>query len=409
MPVRSSTDDGFDVAIRRLLDGVPYGMADPGEVLAATGAVPAGDMDAWFDALTALGARVEASADASAALGHHERAAFEYLRAANYRFAGFRYVLGTRDPSRWEAAWSDHRHCLDAWLARRADVEQFDVPWGPGPFPAYVIRARPGSTRVLVVQQGLDAPLSDTLMNGVLDAVAHGWSAVAFDGPGQGATRVVGGVAPVDDWASVLAAVLDALHARAGDPAPFSRVALLGFADGAALALQAAARDPRVSALVCDPGVVRPIDGALGQLPPDLVTSWREQDDDAARFQRRVAAAGHDAAIAFTVAKLTEPWPDHSLFDVLTRLEAWDVTPLLDDVAVPVLVCEPDHAASYPGQSAELAAALGDRATLVRYATAEGAGLDREIRAPELRAQRIHDWLDEVVPADGLGDEEDGG
>jgi hypothetical protein len=34
--VRFSDDDGFDFAIRCLLNGVPYGMADPGEVFAAT-------------------------------------------------------------------------------------------------------------------------------------------------------------------------------------------------------------------------------------------------------------------------------------------------------------------------------------------------------------------------------------
>lgn len=397
MPVRLSADDGFDFAVRCLLNGIPYGMADSGEIFAAIGDVPVGDNDGRFDALTGLGARVESIADESAARGHDESARLAYLRAANYRYAGFWYVLGTKDPSRWKPAWLDHRRCLDASFARWSGLERFDVPWGPGPFPAYLIR---GGSRVLVVQNGLGAPLSDTLMTGVMDAVARGWSAVAFDGPGQGATRVVDGIGPTDDWAAVIAAVLDAVQELTRGAGRFSSVALLGVADGAALALQAAARDPRVVALVCDPGVIRPIDGALGQLPTDLITKWREQDDDAARFQRFVAAAAHDPACAFTVAKLTEQWPDHTLYDVLARLDAWDVTALLDDVAVPVLVCDPDQATSYPGQSAELAAALGDHATLVPLMSEEGAGLDCEIDAPTRRAQRIHDWLDEVVPPD---------
>jgi len=369
---------------RTLLDGVRYGLADETEVHEAVGDLAAGDHDVWFDALTQLGARVEAIADTSAARGHRERAALAYLRAANYRYAGFWHVLGTRDPSRWEAAWLDHRRCLDACLARRPEVERFDVAWGPRPFPAYLVRG--ASTRLLVVQNGLGAPLTDTLMTRVMDAVARGWSAVAFDGPGQGATRVIDGVGPADDWATVIAAVIDAVRARVHRPDEFSRVALLGTADGAALALQATARDPRVDALVCDPGVIRPIDGALGQLPDDLVTRWREQDDDATRFQRFVAAAAHDPAVAFIVAKLTEQWPDHTLYDVLTRLDAWDLTPLLDDVAVPVLVCDRDAATSYPGQSAELGAALGDRATLVPF-TGDST-------------PRIYDWLDDVVPAE---------
>jgi pimeloyl-ACP methyl ester carboxylesterase len=183
----------------------------------------------------------------------------------------------------------------------------------------------------------------------------------------------------------VIAAVLDAVHSRADQPGEFARVALIGVAEGAALALQAAARDPRVQALVCDPGVIRPVDGVLAQLPPDLAIKWREQDDDAARYQRFVAVATRAPAVAFTIAKVTEPWPDHTLYDVLTRLDGWDVTPLLDDVAVPVLVCDEPEMTD-PGQSAELVEALGNRAQLLAPV------------APTDRARQIHDWLDEVVP-----------
>jgi pimeloyl-ACP methyl ester carboxylesterase len=292
-------------------------------------------------------------------------------------------VLGTCDPSRWQPAWLDHRRCLDAAFALQPEIERFDVPWGPGPFPAFLIRGR--TDRVLVVQNGLSAALSDTLMTGVLDAVARGWSAVAFDGPGQGATRVVDGVGPVDDWAAVIATVLDAVAARA----EAARVALFGVGDGATLALQAAARDPRVVALVCDPGVIRPLDRALAQLPPGLVTSWREHDDEAMRFQRLVVAASHDPSVAFTIAKLTEPWPDQTLWHVLTRLAAWDVTPLLDDVVVPVLVCEPDPDVADPGQAAELAMALGGRATRLPF------------EAGTARPNKIFGWLEQVVPDSG--------
>ena len=64
---------------------------------------------------------------------------------------------------------------------------------------------------------------------------------------------------------------------------------------------------------------------------------------------------------------------------------------------VPVLVADPDAAGAYPGQSAELVALLGAHATRVGFTTAEGAGLDCEIGAPSLRAQRFGDWLDEVI------------
>lgn len=44
-----------------------------------------------------------------------------------------------------------------------------------------------------------------------------------------------------------------------------------------------------------------------------------------------------------------------------------------------------------------LAGLLGERATLVPFTTTEGAGLDCEIGAPQLRNQQVSDWLDETL------------
>ena len=84
--------------MRRLLSGVGYAMAEPGEVLATAASVEPGDRESWFRAWTELGARCDAVAERAARFGHDESAADAYLRAANYRFAGFYYVLGSADP-----------------------------------------------------------------------------------------------------------------------------------------------------------------------------------------------------------------------------------------------------------------------------------------------------------------------
>jgi len=81
----------------------------------------------------------------------------------------------------------------------------------------------------------------------------------------------------------------------------------------------------------------------------------------------------------------------------LARLTSWDLTRTAHELRVPVLVADPDAAGAYPGQSAELVELVGERATRVPFTTAEGAGYDCEIGAPTLRAQRLGDWLDEVV------------
>jgi hypothetical protein len=396
--VRFSTDDGIDFAVRCVLSGIPYRMADLHETVETAAAVAPGDVDGWFAALTGLGARVETIAEESDRAGHRVSAAQAYLRAANYRYAGFWYVLATARRAEWADAWRAHRRCLDAALERwPTPAEPVAVPWDGSALDTWLFSpaVTSGPPRVLVVQGGLGSPLSDSLMTGVVDAVDRGWHAVAFDGPGQGRSRIEDGAGPVDDWASVIGAVLDAVCARPGlAGAP---VALLGVADGGNLVLRAAAREARVRAVVCDPGVIRPVDGALAQLPGPMAAQWRS-GDHTGFSSALTAAAASDPQLAFTVAKLREQWPETTVAQMLDRLAGWDAGPVLGAVRVPVLVADPEDAGAYPGQPAELAGRLGDLATRVAFTTAEGAGLDCEIGAPNLRAQRIGDWLDDAIP-----------
>jgi hypothetical protein len=408
--VRFSDDPGFDFAVRCVLSGIGARLADAGEVLATAASVPPGDVDAWFDAWSSLADRCSATGRRAADGGHHVSAARAHLRAANYRFCGWYYVLATREPMRRDAAWRAHRADLDAAFAHwPTPVEPFEVPWPGGPLHAW--RFRPAADRpargTVVLHNGLGSPMSDVMMTGAPDAVDRGWDCVVFDGPGQGVARFVDGLGPVADWGAVGVAVLDAALALDGaSPGP---VVAEGVSDGGYLAALHAAVDDRVSALVCDPGVVRPLDGVLGALPAELATAWRE--GGASRVDSAVAAAGGRPdgvpvdvlpggadGVAFAAAKAVEQWPGHTLGTVLDELARWDLTGHLDAIRVPVVICDPEAAVSFPGQSAELAAAVGDLATVLRFTAAEGAGLDCEILAPELRNQRVHDALADLLP-----------
>jgi hypothetical protein len=409
--VTFSEDPGFDFAVRCVLSGVGSHLADPGEVLATAATIPAGDVDAWFDAWSDLADRCSAIGQRAGAGGHHLSAARAHLRAANYRFCGWYYVLATRDPTRRDAAWRAHRADLDAAFAHwPTPVEPFVVPWNGGRLHAWRFRPAggPPARGTVVIHNGLGSPMSDVMMTGAPDAVTRGWDCVVVDGPGQGVARFVDGIAPVADWGAVGVAVLDAaLGLDGASPGP---VVAEGISDGGYLAALHAAADDRVRGLVCDPGVIRPVAGTLGSLPEELSTAW--QEGGAAAVDAAVAAAGGPAdgvvtaplpgdadGVAFAAAKAIEQWPGHTVGGVIEELSTWDLTPHLEAIDVPVVICDPEAAVSFPGQSAELAAAVGDRARLLRFTAAEGAGLDCEILAPELRNQRVHDELDDLFPA----------
>ncbi len=395
--VRFSADDGFDFAVRCLLGGVGAGMAEPGEVLATAATVVPGDRESWFAAWTALGARCEAIADRAVAVGHRRSASDAYLRAANYRFAGFYYVLGSADPGRHLSAWRAHRRCMESALTWwPTPVETMAVPYGEANLPVWLVRAAPGTgdgdRPLMVIHNGLGSPLSDTAMTGLVDAAHRGWHTVVFDGPGQGQPCFVDGQGPVDDWGRVGVAVLDAVLPRGG--IDVGAIVVAGISDGGYLAARHAAADRRVGVLVADPGVIRPLDGALGGLPSGLEEAWSSGGSGAVDRQ----AGDLTPDDAFAVAKLVEQWPGHSPGEVLERLGTWDLTPHVEAIDVPVIVCDPEDGSSFPGQSAELVELLGDRAVRVAFRREEGAGLDCEIGAPALRNQRVFDRLDEIFP-----------
>jgi dienelactone hydrolase len=397
--VRFADDPGFDFAIRCILNAVPYGAAEVGEVLATAGELDGPSVDAFHEAWTARGRAVRAVAEACERAGHRESAAMAHLRAANYLSAAVWYVLGTSAPERAPTAWREHR---DSWEAAArtwpAPAERLTIPFEGTALDGYLFSppGAEGRPRPLVVlMQGLDAPISDAMMTGLQDAVLRGYRTLVFDGPGQGSAIYERGLRARHDWEVVVGAALDHVLARPDiDP---DRVALVGVAHSGHLGARAAAFEPRVRALVLDPGVMRVVDGTLAQLPGEVVERFRAGDREG--FDAALAAAEQDSAeLRFTDLKTREPWGlGTPLYDALSGLARMNLAEVAGRVTCPALVLDPDDAEGWPGQSKEVAAALGGPVRLERFTAREGASLDCEILAPQVRNQRIFDWLDETL------------
>jgi Esterase FrsA-like len=395
--VSFSEDPGFDFAVRCALNGVAYKMSEVGEVLATSGGVATGDLDGWFDAWTGRGRRVRAVAEACEREGRTESAAAAYLRAANYLFAGFWYVLGTSAPDRAAAAWREHRDAFEASMRNwPAPVERLAIPFGGTILDGYLFSpaGAAGPSPLIAIVNGLDTPISDGMMIGVQDAVERGYAALVFDGPGQGHALYASGLTARPDFEAVLPPALDAALAHpavgGGD------CTLLGVSHGGYMAARAAAGEPRVAALVLDPGIMRVVDGALGQFPDDLVARFRAGEREG--FETALATAREGSAdVRFADVKTREPWGlGTPLYDALAGLAAMDLSDAAGRVTCPAMVCDPEDAMAWPGQSAEVAAALAGPVTLERFTAGDGAGLDCEILAPQVRNQRVFDWIDGI-------------
>src|SRR5690606_34076664 len=84
-------------------------------------------------------------------------------------------------------------------------------------------------------------------------AQLRGWNVLTFDGPGQGRVLIKQGLPLRADWQSVVSRVIDEVIDRPDVDA--SRIALAGWSFGGFLAARAAAAEPRIAALIVDPGM----------------------------------------------------------------------------------------------------------------------------------------------------------
>ncbi|MBL8775176.1 MAG: hypothetical protein JNK12_04570 [Acidimicrobiales bacterium] len=390
-------DGGMDFAVRCVLSGAPYATAEPGEVLAVVAEVVDGDPSSWRDTWLARGRALATAAASDAAAGRPRSACGGALRAANYLFAGNYYAPACTDAAGARSVWAEHRAAWDLAVScwpTPAALAAIDTPAGTLPGYWFAGAAPAGERRpVVVLIGGIETPMSDAPMTGLTDALARGYRVLLLDGPGQGAALYDGGLTLAPRWDDVWPAVLDGLAAQPGVDA--DRVCLMGINHGGLWAAQGAAiGGDRVAALVLDPAVTGLVDDVVAGLPEELAALWRSQPE---ALDRAVAdRAASDADLAFWVAKTLDPFPGGG--GVRAALDALAAAVLteadLAAVASPTLVCVAEHASAFVGQADPVLAALGPRATRLDFTAAEGAGLDCEIGAPQVRNARVYDRLD---------------
>lgn len=389
-------DEGFDFLALITLGGAPYRLSEVGEVLATIDRITDGDADSWFDEWMATAQRVRGIAEDCAERGNVASARDAYLRAAHYSGSAFFYVLSTHDPDRSRSTWRWHRECfdraIDLWPT---PAERIEIPYEDTALHGYFWSGGDGRRPTLILNNGSDGPVSDMLVMGADDAVARGYNAITLDGPGQGRALYEQGLFFRHDWEAVITPVVDFLLAR--DDVDPDRVALAGFSQGGYWVPRAAAFEHRLAAIVADPGVVKVGTSWTRHLPAELLQLLDEGQDEL--FDQYLAAGMKEDPVArTTLAKRMEPYGSTSMASILRELRKWDLTDVADLIACPVLITDPEDEQFWPGQSRDLFDLIRQTAkTLAPFTAAEGANRHCEPVAPQLRAQRVFDWLREQL------------
>jgi alpha-beta hydrolase superfamily lysophospholipase len=383
---------------------IPAGGADYGDVAAVAAAVGRrGDDGDFYRAWVALGERLAAEGAEVLDRGHRESARDLFLRASVAYGASYHPMFGAPVDPRLNAAFERQIALFEAGLALGTPaVTPMEIPFGETPMTGYFLPAAGAAGAqagpLLILTNGYDAAVTDLYFASAVAAVRRGYHVLLFDGPGQGEMLVRRGIPMRPDWDVVVGAVIDAaLASPLVDP---KRIALSGWSLGGLLALRAASGEPRLAAVIADPGAWD-ITGGFRRnvarvLPADKVDAAMRGES---RLMDQLARTLIDQNPDLRWRVVNRGFWVHGVEDLggfLAATSAFTLEGHVGGIRCPTLItrAELDDRA---GSADRVFAELDCPKTLLRFTAAEGAGDHCEMTNRSLLNRRVLDWLDETL------------
>ena len=393
-------DADFNFLTEIALGAVYHQAADVGEVLSTIDRIPNGKPQSWVDEWTATADRLSTEAAANAEAGHCESASAQFLRVSNYYSLATYSADGTGDPSLFSALWEKHRAAWERFVDLNGrDIERIEIPYEDTTMPGYFFRAGPVGEprRTLIFNNGSDGSVVSAWVQGIADALARGWNAMTFDGPGQNATLIRGGLPFRPDWEKVMSPVVDYLLSR--PDVDGAKLALLGVSQAGYWVPRSVAFEHRIAAAVADPGVTDVSTTMLTQLPHRMVKMVEAGEQE--KFDKEMAwSLKFSPKIRSTMALRMRPYGATSPFAFFDGARKYALSDdVIAQISCPLLVTDPEHEQFWPGQSEELYDKLSGTKAIVSFTEEEGADGHCEPAANGIRGERIFDWLDVQIPA----------
>jgi alpha-beta hydrolase superfamily lysophospholipase len=391
-------DPLLDFQVLRAAGSAPYGGADLGECITTAQRVKPGDLGSWHSEWARTAEETARVAERAEDAGDRETARLAYLRASSYyRTAGVMLLAPPLDPRLRET------NGLQTEMFRRAGAlmseppELLEIPFEQTTLPGYFFRpdASGHQRATVILTGGYDSTVEELYFTNAAAALARGYNALAFDGPGQGGALIQKGLTLRPDWENVIRPVLDyALSRPDVDP---NRLGLIGPSLGAHLAPRAASDEPRLAACIADCGAFDLHAAFLRRLPPPLARRVAARSPRAIKALRMLSG--------YLIKKPTAGWAlrrgllVHGLdnpLDFIESLREYSLAGRAERISCPTWVCsaEGDEISE---SAPQLVAALTCEKEYVRFTAAEGAGDHCEAGARTLYHARSFAWLDQLL------------
>jgi Alpha/beta hydrolase family len=390
-------DELFEAQWLRAAGHTSYHGAEIAECLEVARQIGGADPERWFAAWSGFASRLFEAAERSERAGHSASACGAYLRASNYWRAAWTFLFQAPIEARALDAYHRHREAFTRAakimpLAGKAIRIPYEGKFLHGYFFSATVDGAPCKT--LIVNGGYDSTAEEAFLFSGAAALARGYNAIVFDGPGQGAAIFEDGLVFRPDWEKVIGPVVDFLFTR--PEVDRRRVALMGISFGGYLAPRAASFEPRLAALIADPGQLSLFEEMKRRLPPFVASRLLDREGFVSRIlefvlSRRLLHVSQGWALrrGLLVHGLKMP------IDYL-KLTAVYVTERPETIRCPTVICSAEN--DEIGVTArDLYDRLTCNKTFLAFKASEGAGEHCESGARAWFNQRVLDWLDETL------------
>jgi hypothetical protein len=400
----------FNFLANFALGAAGQGAAEVGEVIATANLINTRGLSyaSYVEEFTALGDRLARIGERALAGGHKVSAREAFLRASSYYTQALFFVLGTTRRAREAQAYASAARQFDR-AAQLFDppFERVRIPYAGTYLPGYFL-SPDGSRRkrpTIILTNGSDGQNIDMWVTGGAAALARGFNALIYDGPGQGSMLFERQIPFRPDWEKVVTPIVDYLHTR--NDVDTRRIVLSGVSFAGELVVRAAAFEHRLAAVVSDPGSVDTFLAYPASLRDLLQTPggrtavnrvWNHEAIPTLTSLQRFELAKRAEIYApefLHAARAGKVFTDLWAFGKIAR--RYTNADVIHRVRTPTMSIGYEFEAFYPGQYVRLHDALRCEKAQVLFTVAEGAEYHNGPLAPQRRNEVVFDWLDDVL------------
>ncbi len=379
----------------RALMTMTGGGAEYGECALTASRITEGDVGSWHREWTATADMVAEWGARSDDKGHAVSAAEAYHRASTYyRVANFPLFGSPVDPRLVETFRKESDSFGRSAELRR--LRPMEVPYEDVELRGYLCLAAKDETRPTVVAvNGYDSNLHEMYWSHAIPALKRGYHCLLMDGPGQGRNLIEHGLHIRHDWEHVLGPILKRLLTY-GEVDP-DRLVVMGWSFGGYLASRGAAGDPRVKALVVDPGQWDQLDLLREETPlPDEIKKALP-DVDPAELAPYLEPFLEDPVHRWELVQRGQ-WIHgvDSPAEYILDLARYNISEVVEEITCPTFVgaTEADRLSARAGT---FYARLPGPKTFRAFTHAEGAAGHCELWNRSRFTQQAFDWLSETL------------